>query len=102
MVMMTAAGGCRRTGTSVVAGAPLVNLVDGGRRTLSRPPLTGSPCRPTGVGRYHGSVPETHHLSQAPCDRLHAEYDELTTHGSTEIARKIQAARELGDLSENG
>jgi transcription elongation factor GreA len=26
----------------------------------------------------------------------------MTTHGRTEIARKIQAARELGDLSENG
>jgi transcription elongation factor GreA len=47
-------------------------------------------------------VPETHHLSQATFDRLTAELDELTTHGRTDIARKIQAARELGDLSENG
>jgi transcription elongation factor GreA len=47
-------------------------------------------------------VPETHHLSQAAFDRLQAEHAELTTHGRTEIARKIQAARELGDLSENG
>lgn len=45
---------------------------------------------------------ETHHLSQATYDRLRAELEELTTHGRTEIARKIQAARELGDLSENG
>lgn len=45
---------------------------------------------------------ETHHLSQATFDRLTAELEELTTHGRTEIARKIQAARELGDLSENG
>jgi transcription elongation factor GreA len=47
-------------------------------------------------------VSETHHLTQATFDRLTAELEELTTHGRTEIARKIQAARELGDLSENG
>jgi transcription elongation factor GreA len=47
-------------------------------------------------------VPDVHHLSQATYDRLKAELEELTTHGRTEIARKIQAARELGDLSENG
>ena len=47
-------------------------------------------------------MPDVHHLSQATHDRLHAELEELTTHGRTEIARKIQAARELGDLSENG
>jgi transcription elongation factor GreA len=45
---------------------------------------------------------DTHHLSQATHDRLRAEHEELTTHGRTDIARKIQAARELGDLSENG
>jgi transcription elongation factor GreA len=47
-------------------------------------------------------VPETHHLSQAAYDRLSAELEELTTVGRVEIARKIQSARELGDLSENG
>ncbi|MFN8039899.1 MAG: transcription elongation factor GreA [Acidimicrobiales bacterium] len=47
-------------------------------------------------------MPETHHLSQSAHDRLSAELEELTTHGRTEIARKIQSARELGDLSENG
>jgi transcription elongation factor GreA len=45
---------------------------------------------------------QTHHLSQAAFDRLRAEYDDLTTRGRVEIARKIEAARELGDLSENG
>lgn len=45
---------------------------------------------------------DTHHLSQATHDRLSAELAELTTHGRVDIARKIQAARELGDLSENG
>ena len=41
-------------------------------------------------------------LSQAAFDRLKAEYDDLTTRGRIDIARKIEAARELGDLSENG
>ena len=45
---------------------------------------------------------QTHHLSKAAYDRLTAEHDELTTRGRVEIARKIEAARELGDLSENG
>jgi transcription elongation factor GreA len=42
------------------------------------------------------------HLSQAAFDRLKAEHEDLTTRGRIDIARKIQAARELGDLSENG
>jgi transcription elongation factor GreA len=41
-------------------------------------------------------------LSQAAFDRLKAEHDDLTTRGRIDIARKIEAARELGDLSENG
>ena len=41
-------------------------------------------------------------LSKAAYDRLHAEHVDLTTRGRVEIARKIEAARELGDLSENG
>jgi transcription elongation factor GreA len=42
------------------------------------------------------------HLSQATHDRLSAELEQLTTHGRVDIARKIQTAREMGDLSENG
>ncbi len=45
---------------------------------------------------------QTHHLSQKAYDRLKAEHDELTTVGRIDIARKIEAARELGDLKENG
>jgi len=45
---------------------------------------------------------QTHHLSQAAYDRLKAEFEDLTTRGRVEIASKIEAARELGDLSENG
>jgi transcription elongation factor GreA len=41
-------------------------------------------------------------LSQDAFDRLKAEYDDLTTRGRVDIARKIETARELGDLSENG
>ena len=46
--------------------------------------------------------PEITQLSQAAFDRLQAEYDDLTTRGRIDIARKIETARELGDLSENG
>jgi transcription elongation factor GreA len=45
---------------------------------------------------------DTVHLSQAAYDRLKEEHDDLVTRGRLEIARKIEAARELGDLSENG
>lgn len=41
-------------------------------------------------------------LSQAAFDRLKQEHDDLVTRGRVDIARKIEAARELGDLSENG
>ena len=42
------------------------------------------------------------HLSRAAFERLQAEHEDLTTRGRTEIARQIERARELGDLSENG
>ena len=45
---------------------------------------------------------QTHHLSRAAFERLKAEHEELTTVGRVDIARKIEAARELGDLKENG
>jgi len=41
-------------------------------------------------------------LSHAAYDRLVAELADLTTRGRVEIAQKIEAARALGDLSENG
>src|SRR5688572_24597580 len=41
-------------------------------------------------------------LSQTAYDRLKAEHDDLVTRGRVDIARKIETARELGDLSENG
>lgn len=44
----------------------------------------------------------SHQLSQALYDRLKDEHYDLTTRGRIEIAQKIEAARLLGDLSENG
>ncbi len=44
----------------------------------------------------------THALSQDAYDRLQAELDDLSTRGRIEVASKIERARELGDLSENG
>lgn len=41
-------------------------------------------------------------LTQESYDRLKAEYDHLAGAGRTEIAEKIEAAREEGDLKENG
>ncbi|HET8929583.1 MAG TPA: transcription elongation factor GreA [Acidimicrobiales bacterium] len=45
---------------------------------------------------------DTVELSQRAYDRLRAEHADLTTRGRIDIARKIETARELGDLSENG
>ncbi|GAA4371761.1 transcription elongation factor GreA [Agromyces bauzanensis] len=41
-------------------------------------------------------------LTQDAFDRLAAELEELSTHGREEIAKRIEAAREEGDLKENG
>ncbi|HEY3830712.1 MAG TPA: transcription elongation factor GreA [Acidimicrobiia bacterium] len=40
-------------------------------------------------------------LSQQALDRLHAEFDERTGPGRTEITNRIEEAREHGDLKEN-
>ena len=44
----------------------------------------------------------TTQLSRAAYERLQAEFEDLTTRGRIEVAQKIEAARLLGDLSENG
>jgi transcription elongation factor GreA len=41
-------------------------------------------------------------LSRTAFERLRTEFEDLTTRGRIDIARKIETARELGDLSENG
>ncbi len=45
---------------------------------------------------------EIHRITQETLEKLKAEYHHLTTIGRTEIARVIESARLLGDLSENG
>lgn len=47
-------------------------------------------------------APEIHRITKETLDKLKEEYHHLTTVGRTEIARIIEAARLLGDLSENG
>lgn len=44
----------------------------------------------------------TFQLTQATFDRLKAEHEHLTTVWRIDIAKRIEAARELGDLKENG
>ena len=41
-------------------------------------------------------------LTRATFERLQGELEDLTTRGRVEVAREIEAARALGDLSENG
>jgi transcription elongation factor GreA len=45
---------------------------------------------------------DAHVLSRGAYEKLSAELDDLKTRGRIEIARAIERARELGDLSENG
>ena len=42
------------------------------------------------------------YLTQEAYDRLKGELDQLSGEGRTEIAKKIEAARDEGDLKENG
>ena len=45
---------------------------------------------------------DIHRITRETLEKLRAEYHHLTTVGRSEIARVIEAARALGDLSENG
>ena len=45
---------------------------------------------------------KVHHLTATALERLKQEHHDLTTRGRIEVADKIERARELGDLSENG
>ena len=47
------------------------------------------------MGKIQQLSPEAH-------KRLLGEHEDLTTRGRIDIAKKIETARELGDLSENG
>jgi transcription elongation factor GreA len=54
------------------------------------------------MARYDARMAAVHRLSKSAYHRLKAEHEDLTTRGRIEIAKKIESARELGDLSENG
>ena len=45
---------------------------------------------------------EIHRITIETLEKLRTEFDHLTTVGRTDIARVIESARLLGDLSENG
>ena len=90
-----------------LVGTNTANSVVGGHRSVN----PEGPLRSHGRGlpfpgeTATGSITvmsDTQPLSQAAYDRLKAELDELSTVGRVDIARKIQSARELGDLKENG
>jgi len=72
-----------------------------------------APARPAPAPAGRGKAPtpadslawvteEQTHLTPATYERLQAELEDLTTRGRVEIARAIESARALGDLSENG
>ena len=52
--------------------------------------------------RYPVGMAQVHHLTASALGRLQAEFDDLTTRGRIEVADKIERAREMGDLKENG
>ncbi len=80
--------------SSVAQGGASVNSV------LSPYPAQ-HPAGPGGCSDNLGRVSATH-LSPQAYERLQVELEDLTTRGRLEIARAIEAARALGDLSENG
>jgi transcription elongation factor GreA len=45
---------------------------------------------------------QVHHLTPTAHERLRHELEDLTGRGRIEVAAKIERAREMGDLSENG
>ena len=48
------------------------------------------------------ATPAASYLTQEAYDRLKSELDQLSGEGRTEISKKIEAARDEGDLKENG
>jgi len=76
-----------------------------GRRRLARSRAAGSPAGVPQSARS-SDVSETtaqaSFLTQEAFDRLDAELQHLTTEGRAEISKRIEAARDEGDLKENG
>src|SRR5262245_7983697 len=65
-------------------------------------PRTASPAQYLGVPVTETRDDSVTWLTQEAYDRLKAELDHLSGPGRVDIAKKIEAAREEGDLRENG
>src|SRR2546423_9703195 len=65
-------------------------------------PRTASPAQYRGVPVTETRDDSVTWLTQEAYDRLKAELDHLSGPGRIDIAKKIEAAREEGDLRENG
>lgn len=81
-----------RIGPSILP--PLAQNVNHARRSL--------PGSCLAAGSLGVVTEDATHLTRGTFERLQAELEDLTTRGRVEIARAIEAARALGDLSENG
>jgi len=67
--------------------------------------LPGGAAGFTGAGSLDAVSPDPHvpnRLTRPTFERLSQELEDLSTRGRVEIAQAIEAARALGDLSENG
>src|SRR5258707_12402975 len=65
-------------------------------------PRTASPAQYQGVPVTETRDDSVTWMSQEAYDRLKAELDHLSGPGRIDIAKKIEAARDEGDLKENG
>src|ERR1700760_2251160 len=65
-------------------------------------PRTCQSCAVQGVPVTETREESVTWLTQEAFDRLKAELDDLSGRGRIDIAKKIEAAREEGDLRENG
>src|SRR2546423_5026581 len=65
-------------------------------------PRTASPAQYQGVPVTETRDDSVTWLTQEAYDRLKAELDHLSGPGRVDIAKKIEAARDEGDLKENG
>src|SRR5215813_12134349 len=65
-------------------------------------PRTASPAQYLGVPVTETRDDTVTWLTQEAYDRLKAELEHLSGQGRIDIAKKIEAAREEGDLRENG
>src|SRR5207248_3896202 len=65
-------------------------------------PRTASPAQCLGVPVTETRDDSVTWVTQEAYDRLKAELDHLSGPGRIDIAKKIEAAREEGDLRENG